>query len=104
MPPRLSVEVMTGGKGHQGNIAGTLDGLAHLALMIGTIAGNTPRHDFPALGNEITQGPDFLVVDGQRLVGTKPATFAAGKAALERGATGGAGGFSIISHVHVSFE
>src|SRR5262245_3730164 len=54
--------------GNQGHRAGTLDRMRELPLMPGTTSRDTPRNDFPALGDEVAKAADVLVVDEVNLV------------------------------------
>jgi hypothetical protein len=40
---------------HQGNMPGSLNGRGYLSLVPGTVAGDAPGNDFPALGNKVFQ-------------------------------------------------
>jgi hypothetical protein len=60
---------------HEGDIAGAPDGDAQLALMSGTVAGNTAWDDLAPLGDQVSQALDILIVDIIDLIRTKAADF-----------------------------
>jgi hypothetical protein len=62
-----------GGEGHEGNVAGTFDRRAELALVSGTIAGDAARDDLATLGDQIAQTFNVLIIDIDDLICTKPA-------------------------------
>ena len=49
--------------GHQGDGTCALDGLAQLALMLGTVAAHPAGQDLAALVGEAAQTIDILVID-----------------------------------------
>jgi hypothetical protein len=69
-----------GSEGHEGDIAGAFDRCAELALVSGTIAGDTARNDLATLGDQIAQSLDVLIIDVDDLICTEPAYFLARKA------------------------
>jgi len=78
---RLHHRVLTlGGEGHEGNVSGTFDRRAELALVSGTIPGDTARNDLAPLGDQIAQTLDVLIVDVNDLIRAEPTYFLSRKA------------------------
>jgi len=81
MRVRLHHRALTlGGEGHEGDVAGTFDRRAELALVSGTIAGDTARNDLATLGDQIAQALNILIIDIDDLICTEPAYFLTRKA------------------------
>jgi hypothetical protein len=84
----------------QSDVAGTLDRFGQLSLMIRTGTGNPSRGNLAALGNEVPQGTDILVIDCGLLVSTETANLAT--AITPTGATTGTISITIC-HDYFSF-
>src|SRR4028118_1771780 len=63
--------------GEQAEVAGALDRLGQLALLLARHRGDAARHDLATLGHEALQQADVLVVDDRRVLTLKRAALAA---------------------------
>lgn len=61
------------GIGHQGDLPGLFYGIGEFSLMPGTVTIYTSGNDLAPLGNKVSQGPDFLVVDYKAFISAEPA-------------------------------
>src|SRR5215471_6673774 len=56
------------GEGQERDVARSLDGERHLALVTGAIAGDAPGDHLPAIADEVLERLRILVVDGHRFI------------------------------------
>jgi hypothetical protein len=68
LPPAGRGSSALGSERHERDVAGALDGCAKLTLMSSTITRDTARDNFTALGNQVPQALDILIVDVGDLV------------------------------------
>src|SRR3954471_20561167 len=73
----ISIGSLSHDVGQQAQMAGALDRLGELALLLGRDGGNSARDDLAALRDEALEQPDVLIVDAGRVLAGEGAGFAA---------------------------
>jgi hypothetical protein len=58
---------------HERDVAGALNGSTKLALVSSTITGDATWNDFPALGDQVPQALNVLIIDIHDLIRTETA-------------------------------
>src|SRR5438128_2772974 len=68
------------GKRHQSEVSCPLDGYRKLALMAGTVPGDTARNNLAPLGDQVAQAPHIFVVDEGQFIRAESTDLLAQKA------------------------
>ncbi|OHB32223.1 MAG: hypothetical protein A2X79_08440 [Desulfuromonadaceae bacterium GWB2_53_15] len=68
---------MIRGNGQQRQIAGALNGLGNLSLVLGAVTGDATGNNLAALGNEVAKCARLFVIDSQIFLGAEAANLPA---------------------------
>src|SRR4051812_47505435 len=101
---RALVAGVAGDVGQQRQLAGALDGAGDLVLVTPARARDAARADLPAVGHELAQEPDVLVVDLVDLVPAEGARLAASRPGTTLLVTPASRPAALLSHVSVPLE
>ena len=71
------MKILIGSERQERNVAGAFDGDCHLTLMLGAVAGNAARKNFPAFGREAAKFCRIFVVYLFNFIDTKRTDFPA---------------------------